>query len=180
MISSAVVKYIKKKHKKDVMEKYVKGYLSIYLNCVIENPSFDSQAKERLITPKSKFGSQPEISDKFIKNLCDGAGLSEKVMQFSEFKDKTLAKKTNGTKKNKLRDIPKLDDANWAGTRRSEQCTLILTEGDSAKSMAIAGLSVVGRDKYGVFLLRVRSLMFAMLVLSRLLQMLKLQTSRRF
>ena len=132
MISSAVVKYIKKKHKKDVMEKYVKGYLSIYLNCVIENPSFDSQAKERLITPKSKFGSQPEISDKFIKNLCDGAGLSEKVMQFSEFKDKTLAKKTNGTKKNKLRDIPKLDDANWAGTRRSEQCTLILTEGDSS------------------------------------------------
>ena len=60
-------------------------------------------------------------------------------MQFSEFKDKTLAKKTNGTKKNKLRDIPKLDDANWAGTRRSEQCTLILTEGDPAKSMAIAG-----------------------------------------
>ena len=154
MISSMVVKYIKKKNKKDVMEKYVKGYLSIYLNCVIENPSFDSQAKERLITPKSKFGSQPEISEKFIKNLCENAGLSEKVMQFSEFKDKTLAKKTNGTKKNKLRDIPKLDDANWAGTRRSEQCTLILTEGDSAKSMAIAGLSVVGRDKYGVFPLK--------------------------
>lgn len=154
MISSEVVKYIKKKHKKDVMEKYVKGYLSIYLNCVIENPSFDSQAKERLITPKSKFGSQPEISDKFIKNLCDGAGLSEKVMQFSEFKDKTLAKKTNGKKKSKIHEIPKLDDANWAGTRRSEQCTLILTEGDSAKSMAIAGLSVVGRDKYGVFPLK--------------------------
>ena len=153
MISSAVVNYIKKKHKKDIMEKYVKGYLSVFLNCVIENPSFDSQAKERLITPKSKFGSQPEISDKFIKNLCD-SGLSEKVMQFSEFKDKTLAKKTNGTKKNKLRDIPKLDDANWAGTRRSEQCTLILTEGDSAKSMAIAGLSVIGRDKYGVFPLK--------------------------
>ena len=65
-----------------------------------------------------------------------------------------MAKKTNGVKKNKLRDIPKLDDANWAGTRRSEQCTLILTEGDSAKSMAIAGLSIVGRDKYGVFPLK--------------------------
>ena len=37
MISSAVVKYIKKKHKKDVQEKYVKNYLSIYLNCIIEN-----------------------------------------------------------------------------------------------------------------------------------------------
>ena len=153
LLTSEVVKYIKKKHKKEVPEKYVKNYLSIYLNSVIENPSFDSQTKERLITPKSKFGSQPEISDKFIKKICDG-GLSEKVMQFSDFKDKTLAKKTNGVKKNKLRDIPKLDDANWAGTRKSQVCTLILTEGDSAKSMAIAGLSVVGRDQYGVFPLK--------------------------
>ena len=153
LITKDVVLYIKKKHKKDVQEKYVKNYLSIYLNCIIENPNFDSQAKERLITPKSKFGSKPEINDKFIKAICD-SGLSEKVMQFSEFKDHSLAKKTNGTKKNKLRDIPKLDDANWAGTRKSEQCTLILTEGDSAKSMAIAGLSIVGRDKYGVFPLK--------------------------
>ena len=153
IISSLVVKYIKKKHKKDVQEKYVKNYLSIYLNCVIENPSFDSQAKERLITPKSKFGSQPEINEKMIKKACD-SGLSEKVMQFSDFKENSLTKKTDGKKKNKLRDIPKLDDANWAGTRKSHLCTLILTEGDSAKSMAIAGLSVVGRDQYGVFPLK--------------------------
>jgi DNA topoisomerase II len=153
LISSMVVKYIKKKHKKEIQEKYVKNYLSIYLNCVIENPSFDSQAKERLITPKSKFGSQPVIDDKMIKKACD-SGLSEKVMQFSDFKENSLTKKTDGKKKNKLRDIPKLDDANWAGTRRSEKCTLILTEGDSAKSMAIAGLSIVGRDQYGVFPLK--------------------------
>jgi DNA topoisomerase II len=153
IISSLVVKYIKKKHKKDIQEKYVKNYLSIYLNCVIENPSFDSQAKERLITPKSKFGSQPEINEKMIKKACD-SGLSEKVMQFSDFKESSLTKKTDGKKKNKIRDIPKLDDANWAGTRKSEKCTLILTEGDSAKSMAIAGLSIVGRDQYGVFPLK--------------------------
>lgn len=50
--------------------------------------------------------------------------------------------------------IPKLDDANNAGGRQSEKCTLILTEGDSAKALAISGLSVVGRDNYGVFPLR--------------------------
>ena len=43
-------------------------------------------------------------------------------------------------KKSKLYDVPKLDDANWAGTDRSHQCTLILTEGDSAKALAVAGL----------------------------------------
>ena len=153
LLSSGVVKYIKKTKKKDIPEKYVKNYLTVYLNCVIENPSFDSQTKERMTTPKSKFGSLPQISDKFIKKICE-SGLSERVLQYTEFKENKEAKKTNGTKKNKLRDIPKLDDANWAGTRKSHLCTLILTEGDSAKSMAIAGLSVVGRDKYGVFPLK--------------------------
>ncbi len=33
-------------------------------------------------------------------------------------------------------------------------CTLILTEGDSAKTLAVAGLSVIGRDNYGVYPLR--------------------------
>lgn len=58
------------------------------------------------------------------------------------------------TKHAKLKGIPKLDDANNAGTKHSSNCTLILTEGDSAKTLAVAGLSVVGRDNYGIFPLR--------------------------
>ena len=50
--------------------------------------------------------------------------------------------------------LPKLNDANNAGTRHSAECTLILTEGDSAMSLAVAGLAVIGRDSYGVFPLR--------------------------
>jgi DNA topoisomerase-2 len=50
--------------------------------------------------------------------------------------------------------ITKLSDANDAGTRNSGSCTLILTEGDSAKSLAMSGLSVVGHDHWGVFPLR--------------------------
>ena len=50
--------------------------------------------------------------------------------------------------------IPKLDDANNAGTSKSRDCTLILTEGDSAKALAISGLGVIGRDSYGVFPLK--------------------------
>ena len=53
-----------------------------------------------------------------------------------------------------MKSIPKLEDANHAGGARSAQCTLILTEGDSAKALAVAGLSVVGRDRFGVFPLR--------------------------
>ena len=65
-----------------------------------------------------------------------------------------LNKKCQKSKHSKIRGIPKLDDANDAGGRNSKQCTLILTEGDSAKTLAVSGLSVVGRDQYGVFPLR--------------------------
>lgn len=43
----------------------------------------------------------------------------------------------------------------WCRLRLSWQdCTLILTEGDSAKTLAVSGLGVVGRDRYGVFPLK--------------------------
>ena len=144
--------HIEKKEKTKVKDNYIKNYLRVFINSTIENPSFDSQTKERLITAPSKFGSKPVISDKFFKKILT-LGIIDKVLSFAEFKENKQAKKTDGQKKNKIQ-VPKLDDANWAGTKKSEQCTLILTEGDSAKTMAISGLSVVGRDKYGVFPLR--------------------------
>ena len=64
---------------------------------------------------------------------------------------KIRAKKTDGRKTTSIRGIPKLTDANWAGTRKSWECTLILTEGDSAKAGVISGLSKDDRNKYGVF-----------------------------
>ena len=82
-------------------------------------------------------------------------GIVESVQSWMKFKtQEKLNKKCSGTKQNKLKGIPKLDDANEAGTRNSHLCTLILTEGDSAKTLAVAGLGVVGRDHYGVFPLR--------------------------
>ena len=41
-----------------------------------------------------------------------------------------------------------------AGTSESKRCTLILTEGDSAKSLAMSGVQIVGRDYYGAFPLK--------------------------
>ena len=147
-------KIILKKTKKDINETYIKNYLRIFIDCLIVNPSFDSQTKERLITTPSKFGSKPILTDKFFKQIIEKTDLIDRVLLFSDFKQNKESKKTDGRKKNKIRDIPKLDDANWAGTKRSEECILILTEGDSAKSMAVSGLSVVGRDIYGAFPLK--------------------------
>ena len=41
-----------------------------------------------------------------------------------------------------------------AGSSNSKLCTLILTEGDSAKTLAMSGIQIVGRDHYGVFPLK--------------------------
>lgn len=82
-------------------------------------------------------------------------GILDNIMSWVKFKTEAqLNKKTYATKHSRLRGIPKLDDANNAGTKNSRDCTLIVTEGDSAKALAMAGLGVVGRDKYGVFPLR--------------------------
>lgn len=81
-------------------------------------------------------------------------GIVEAVLSWAKFKAQTQLQKQSGKKQSKLKGVPKLEDANDAGTRNSIDCTLILTEGDSAKSLAVSGLGVVGRDKYGVFPLR--------------------------
>lgn len=94
------------------------------------------------------------MGDKLIDKLAKCADLVGRVVSLSEASVDKTVKKTDGKKQTSVRGIPKLDDANWAGTARSAQCTLILTEGDSAKSMAVAGLDQVGRDRYGVFPLR--------------------------
>jgi len=60
----------------------------------------------------------------------------------------------SSSKRNRLTGVAKLEDANDAGSKNSLDCTLILTEGDSAKTLAVSGLGVVGRDRYGVFPLR--------------------------
>jgi DNA gyrase/topoisomerase IV subunit B len=140
------------KTKRDVKQQYIKDNLMVFVKCLVVNPSFDTQTKEALTTPASKFGSKCDLSDKFFASLYK-TGITEKAISLTEFHDTKKLAKTDGKKTSRVL-VPKLDDANWAGTKKSAECTLILTEGDSSRTMAIAGLSVVGRDKYGVFPLR--------------------------
>lgn len=152
-IQSKLVEYISKKHKTEVKPIYVRNQLMVFVKASIVNPSFDGQTKETLTTSKTKFGSTCEISNKFIQQLAD-TGIIDRIILQAQYKESKDFKKTDGKKVSSLRGIPKLTDANKAGTKDSLKCTLILTEGDSAKSMAIAGLEKNDRDYYGVYPLR--------------------------
>ncbi|RVE59454.1 hypothetical protein OJAV_G00188610 [Oryzias javanicus] len=151
-----LIEVVKKKNKAGVAVKpfQVKNHMWLFVNCLVENPTFDSQTKENMTLQQKSFGSTCPLSDKFFKQATS-CGIVESIMNWVKFKAQTqLNKKCSAVKHTKIKGVPKLDDANDAGGKNSIGCTLILTEGDSAKTLAVSGLGVVGRDRYGVFPLR--------------------------
>uniref|UniRef100_A0A6I8RQ80 DNA topoisomerase 2 n=1 Tax=Xenopus tropicalis TaxID=8364 RepID=A0A6I8RQ80_XENTR len=155
-IIAKLIEVVKKKNKGGIAVKpfQVKNHMWVFVNSLIENPTFDSQTKENMTLQSKSFGSKCTLSEKFIKGATN-CGIVESILNWVKFKAQTqLNKKCSSVKHTKIKGIPKLDDANDAGSRNSLDCTLILTEGDSAKTLAVSGLGVVGRDRYGVFPLR--------------------------
>jgi DNA topoisomerase-2 len=142
---------IKKKKKVDVKPNTIKEQLMLFLRCDIENPSFSSQTKDELGTAVANFGSSCKVSDEFIEKLAK-MGVMDAACALTEVKDTKAAKKTDGAKTRTIRGIPKLVDANYAGSPdKSAQCTIILCEGDSAKAGIISGLSKEDRNFIGVY-----------------------------
>jgi DNA topoisomerase-2 len=152
-VLSDICEVATKKKKLDLKPGQIKDTVTLFVNATIVNPSFDSQTKETLTTPANKFGSTVSISPKFIDSLVK-AGVLEEAQAIMDAKLARDSKKTDGAKKRTIYGLPKLEDALWAGTGRSSECTLILTEGDSAATSAIAGLKIVGRERWGVFPLK--------------------------
>ena len=152
LVASGIIDEMAKKIK--LKPQQVKNTFNIFVKATLENPSFSSQVKSECTLKVQDFGSKFEMPKTFVKNVLK-TGISDELTALSKFKEmKELAKTDGGARKSKITGIPKLDDANKAGTTQSKKCTLIVTEGDSAKTLAVAGLSVVGRDHYGVFPLR--------------------------
>lgn len=153
----AILKVVKSKNRGgiEIKPQHVKNHLWVFVNCKIENPAFDSQTKETLTTKQSKFGSACYVSQRTMKEVMK-SGIVDTILDWAKAKQKVDMGKTlkSGKIVQRVLGIPKLEDANEAGGKNSHECTLILTEGDSAKSLAVAGLSVIGRDRYGVFPLR--------------------------
>ncbi len=175
-LANKLMDQIKKKNKAAPIKPFqIKNHMWVFVNALVENPAFDSQTKETLTLKASAFGSKLELSEEFIKKgeskltvtmrpelmaedarwaTVSKSGIVDNVLNWAKFKSDQMMKKTDGAKRSRISGIVKLEDANNAGGRYAKQCTLILTEGDSAKALAVSGLSVVGRDNYGVFPLR--------------------------
>ncbi|MEM0354173.1 MAG: DNA gyrase subunit A [Thermoplasmata archaeon] len=128
----------------------IRENLIFFIDSIIINPEFDTQTKECLKSKVSEFGSNYNISESFLKKIVK-TGVVEQIIANAQARlEASLGKK--GAKRGIVR-YEKLYDAHRANLRQGD-CTLILTEGDSAKTFALSGLNVIGRDYYGVFPLR--------------------------
>ena len=153
-ICNKLAEVVKKRNKGGAALKtnQIRNHIFIFVNCQIVNPAFTSQTKEQLTTKASQFGSKYTVSDGFLKKIQNTEVITN-ILAFAQQKADQILKKTDGGKRSRINN-PKLVDANLAGTKDGHLCTLILTEGDSAKGLAMAGRSVVGPDTFGVFPLR--------------------------
>jgi DNA topoisomerase-2 len=149
-----IVEHLETKKKIKVKPGLVRDNLAVFVLSMIENPSFTSQTKETLTTKQSAFGSSPKLSDETLKKVVTKLNLVSTIVEAQAAKDSKDNSKTDGKKQSRITGIPKLDDAVFAGTAKSSACTLILTEGDSAKAMALSGLSQEQRKLFGVYPLK--------------------------
>jgi DNA topoisomerase-2 len=149
-----IVEYLETKKKVKVKPSMVRDNLAVFVTAMIENPSFTSQTKETLTTKSGSFGSGFRLSDETLKKIVTKLAIVPKLLEAQSAKDAKENSKTDGKKQSRITGIPKLDDAVMAGTKESAKCTLILTEGDSAKAMALSGLSQEQRKFFGVYPLK--------------------------
>ena len=143
--------------------KMFRDYFFVCVEAVVENPKFSSQSKVKLVTSSKSFKNifSPKTSSSF-KAFCQKVATSKiatnLIAACSEKAETAIQKadrrNNNQSKKKSLRHIEKLDDANFAGTTNAHKCILVLTEGDSAKTMVRSGLEKRDMDYFGTFPLK--------------------------
>ena len=111
LLSDVLADALKKKNKSGTAIKphQIKNHLWVFVNCLIANPTFDSQTKETMTSQPNTFGSKCSMTDKFKKGI-EKAGIVESVLAWSKFKqDQQKNSKLSGKKTNKLKGFAKVN-----------------------------------------------------------------------
>ena len=80
----------------------VKNHMWVFVNSLIENPTFDSQTKETMTLQAKSFGSKCDLSEKFMKE-AQKCGIVENVLSWVQFKQTQQKDKIGGKKTSKLK-----------------------------------------------------------------------------
>ncbi|VUC27550.1 unnamed protein product [Clonostachys rosea] len=129
-------------------QSFIKNQLFIFINCWIQNPTFDSLERAELTTKIRHLGSECILSEAFLKKIA-----ASEILKNAVEVGKTEAMKEKCTSAETTRSHvgnSKLVDAHFAGTERSHECTLILADGDSANGLAMYGRALLDQDRLGI------------------------------
>ena len=135
----------------------------LFIHSLVVNPEFDSQRKEELKTPHARLGAFPALKNAFLSSVMNKTMLTTAIEQRMESAIKTTLSSASSSgrtiheRQKALLAYEKLRDAPLAMTAKRKLCKLILTEGDSARTTAINGLSALSKEDqayYGVFPLK--------------------------
>lgn len=148
-ITRKAVTLIKEKKKIDVTQASIKEQLILFLRCDVPNPNFEGQTKD-ILNHKFTSTNMCVVSDAFVEKVLK-LGVMDMACEINKIKEGKAFKRTDGSKCKTIHGIPKLLDANYAGTTRSRECMLIICEGDSAKAGIVSGLTKEDRNVIGVY-----------------------------
>jgi DNA topoisomerase II len=104
MVVKQLIDVLKKKNKGGINIKpfQVKNHMWVFVNCLIVNPTFDSQTKENMTLQSKSFGSKAVLSEKFITNVSK-SGIVESVLSWAKFKAQVDLNKKSGAKASKIK-----------------------------------------------------------------------------
>ena len=143
-ISDELIKSINEKSEKKINITSVKKHVTLILSCHLINTTWNAQSKTKLEKPIPKITFDPKEIKKFTT-----WGLVDKI--YDEIDEKRAKGK-------KLKQDKKLKDANFVknNSGKNFECTLFITEGDSAKSYIEYGIGEIpgGWDTTGILPLR--------------------------
>ena len=132
----------------------IKNKILLFISCKLPNPVFNSQTKEELTMKLNGLAKEVNLNESLLRRLSKAEMFSD-ILELAKMKEKLEAQKQLNKATTKRISIEKLFDANNAGKiGKSKECHLFLTEGDSARNLAVAGFSVIGRDNFGAFPLK--------------------------
>lgn len=134
----------------------IKSHVTMFLSVTVDKPRFTTQTKIQLTGPTPIV----DIPGHLLRRFNTWKVVDEVTRIAKQRELRKIARRTDGKKTAFIKGIPKLDDAGWAGTSKSEYTTLFMVEGDSAKTFWTRGLKSMtseygkARDVYGCFPLR--------------------------
>lgn len=116
----------------------------------LRNPTYDGQSKERLTNTVAQLGEITIRSSQALKDL-----FRDVIATTVDETDSKELEKIKTSTATVIKGIDKLVDAKNAGTLKWKDTLLFVTEGDSAASLTIAGVSSLkDKENYGVFPLK--------------------------